>query len=72
MIYYNNKNTITFLDIKKIIYYYQIKYIDIRHHYIKERIENRKIKLLYVFIFKIIVDGLIKPLSTPLFVRSIG
>ena len=72
IIYYNNKSTIIFLDIKGIIYYCRIKYINIRYHYIKKRVENRKIKLLYIPIFKIIVNNLIKPLSTSLFVRSIG
>ena len=72
IIYYNNKNTIIFLDTKKIIYYHQIKYINIRYHYIKKRIENKKIKLLYIPISKIIVNNLIKPLSTPLFIKNIG
>ena len=61
-----------FLDIKRIIYYHQIKYINIRYHYIKERIKDREIKLFYIPIFKIIVNNLIKPLLTPLFIRSIG
>ena len=60
-----------FLDIKEIIHYYQIKYINIRHHYIKKKIENREIKLFYISISKIIINNLIKPLSTPLFIRNI-
>ena len=60
-----------FLNIKKIIYYCRTKYINIRHYYIKKRIENREIKLFYIFTFEIIVNDLIKPLLTPLFIKSI-
>ena len=53
------------------IYHRWIKYINIRYYYIKKRIENREIKLLYIPISKIIINNLTKPLSTPLFIRSI-
>ena len=72
MIYCNNKSTIIFLDIKGIIYHHQIKYINIRHHYIKERVGDGEIKLLYISISKIIIDSLMKSLLTPLFMRNIG
>ena len=72
IIYCNSESIIIFLDIKEIIYYYWIKYINIRYHYIKERIENEEIKLLYILIFKIIADDLIKSLLILLFVRNIG
>ena len=72
IIYYNNKNTMVFLDTKGTIHYYWIKYIDIKHHYIKKRIENREIKLLYISTSKIIADNLIKLLLALLFVRNIG
>ena len=61
-----------FLNIKGIIYYYWIKYINIRYYYIKKRVENGKIKLFYISISEIIVDSLTKPLLIPLFIRSIG
>ena len=54
------------------IYYCWIKYINIRYYYIKKRVEDGEIKLFYIFIFKIIVDNLIKFLSALLFIRSIG
>ena len=60
-----------FLDIKGIIHYRRTKHINIRHHYIKERIENGKIKLLYIPTSKITADNLIKPLSAPLFIKNI-
>ena len=72
IIYYNNKNIMIFLDIKKIIYCCWIKYIDIRYYYIKKRVENGEIKLLHIPTSEIIVNSLIKPLLTLLFVRSIG
>ena len=71
MIYYNNKNTIVFSNIKGIIHYHQTKYINIKYHYIKKRVEDGEIKLLYIPISKIIVNNLIKPLLTPLFIRNI-
>ena len=71
MIYCDSKNTIILLDIKRIIHRHWIKYIDIRYYYIKERVENREIKLLHIFISEIIVNSLIKPLSALLFIRSI-
>ena len=71
MIYCDSESAIIFLDIKGIIYYRWIKYIDIRHHYIKERVEDGEIKLFYILIFEIIVDGLMKPLLALLFVRNI-
>ena len=60
-----------FLDIKGTIYYRQIKYINIKYYYIKERIEDREIKLFYIPISKIIANSLIKSLSTSLFIRNI-
>ena len=71
MIYYNSENTIIFLNIKKIIYYYWIKYINIRYYYIKKRVKNGEIKLLYISISKITVNDLMKPLLTPLFIKNI-
>ena len=71
IIYYNSENIIIFLNIKKIIYYHWTKYINIRYYYIKKKIKNGEIKLLYIPTFKIIVNNLIKPLLTPLFIRSI-
>ena len=72
MIYYDSESAMVFLDIKGIIYCCWIKYINIRHHYIKERVEDGEIKLLHIPISEIIADNLMKPLSTPLFIRSIG
>ena len=72
IIYYNSENIMAFLNIKKIIYHYQIKYINIRYYYIKKRVKNEEIKLLYIFISKIIVNNLIKPLLALLFIRNIG
>ena len=60
------------MDIKGIIHYYQIKYINIKHYYIKEKIEDEEIKLLYIPISEIIINSLIKPLSALLFIRNIG
>ena len=60
------------LDIKETIHYHWIKYINIRYYYIKERVENREIKLLYIFTSKIIINNLMKPLLTPLFIKNIG
>ena len=60
-----------FLNIKKTIHHRWIKYINIRYHYIKERIKNGEIKLLYIPTFKIIVNNLIKPLLTSLFIKNI-
>ena len=60
------------MDTKEIIYYHQIKYIDIKHYYIKKKIENGEIKLFYIPTSEITADSLIKSLSTPLFMRSIG
>ena len=72
IIYYNSENIIIFLDIKGMIYHRRTKHINIRYHYIKEREEDGEIKLLYIPIFKIIVNNLMKPLSAPLFMRNIG
>ena len=60
-----------FLNIKKIIHYYWIKYINIKHYYIKKKVENGEVKLLHIFISKIIVNNLMKPLLAPLFIRNI-
>ena len=59
------------LNTKKTIYCCWIKYINIRYYYIKKKVKNGEIKLLYISIFKIIVNNLIKPLLAPLFIKNI-
>lgn len=44
-------------------YYTKIKYIDIKHHYICEKVDIRQINFQYIITFKMIVDGLTKSLS---------
>ena len=60
-----------FLDTKKIIYYHWIKHINIKHYYIKKRVKDGEIKLFYISTSEIIVNDLMKPLLTPLFIRNI-
>lgn len=45
-----------------LILYFNTKYINIQQYYIWNKVLARKIKLLYIFIAKIIVDKLTKPI----------
>ena len=71
-IYCDSESAMALSDTKGTIHRRRTKHIDIRHHYIKERVEDGEIKLLHVPTSEMTADGLTKPLSAPLFVRSIG
>lgn len=45
------------------VYYAQTKHIDIQYYYIFNKITTGQIKLLYILINKMIVDGLTKALT---------
>ena len=47
-IYCDNESAIIIVEIKGIKYCWWIKYIDVRHHYIKERVEAGEIQLAHI------------------------
>ena len=47
---------------KNLIFYNYIKYINIQYYYVRETIINNNIKLKYMSIDNMVVDGLTKPL----------
>ena len=48
IIYCDNKSAIIIVEIKGTKYCWQIKHIDIQHHYIKEKMEVNEIQLIYI------------------------
>jgi len=48
-------------------FYKRTKYIDIKYYYIKELVENNKIRILYINIKEQLADLLIKLIAGPAF-----
>jgi hypothetical protein len=67
MIYENNQNVIAL--IKNSQFHARIKHIDIQTHFIKEKVIEEFIDLIYVFIDQMIIDDLTKSLIKDKFVR---
>jgi hypothetical protein len=67
MIYENNQSAIAL--IKNFQFYARIKHIDIQIHFIKEKVIEEFIDLVYVFIDQMIVDDLTKSLIRNKFVQ---
>ena len=65
-IFKNNQNVIVF--IKNAQFYARIKYINIAHYFIREKVNNDIINIQYVFINKQIIDDLIKVLYLDKFI----
>jgi hypothetical protein len=66
MIYENNQNVIVL--IKHSQFHARIKHIDIQIHFIKEKMIEEIIDLIYVFIDQMIIDDLIKSLIKDKFI----
>ena len=60
IIYCDNQKTQTFA--KNFINYFRIKHINIQHHFVREKIVEKRIQLKYVFTQNQIIDDFIKPL----------
>jgi hypothetical protein len=67
MIYENNQNVIAL--IKNSQFHARIKHIDIQIHFIKEKMIEEFIDLIYVFIDQMIIDDLTKSLIKDKFVQ---
>jgi hypothetical protein len=67
MIYENNQNAIVL--IKNSQFHARIKHIDIQIHFIKEKVIEEFIDLVYVFIDQMIADDLTKLLIRDQFVQ---
>jgi hypothetical protein len=67
MIYKNNQNVIVL--IKNSQFHARIKHIDIQIHFIKEKVIEEFIDLIYVFIDQMIIDDLTKSLIKDKFVQ---
>jgi hypothetical protein len=67
MLYEDNQNVIAL--IKNFQFHARIKHIDIQIHFIKEKVIEEFIDLIYVFIDQIIADDLIKLLIKDKFVQ---
>ncbi len=66
MIYKDNQNVIVL--IKNFQFHARIKYIDIQIHFIKEKMIEKFINLIYVFINQMIINDLTKSLIKNKFV----
>ncbi len=67
MIYEDNQNIIVF--VKNSQFHARIKHIDIQIHFIKEKVIEEFIDLIYVFIDQMIIDDLTKSLIKNKFVQ---
>jgi hypothetical protein len=67
MIYENNQKIITL--IKNFQFHAQIKHIDIQTHFVRKKVTDEFINLIYVFIDQMIVDDLTKSLIRDKFVQ---
>jgi hypothetical protein len=67
MIYENNQNVIVL--IKNFQFHARMKHIDIQIHFIKEKVIEKCIDLIYVFIDQMIADDLTKSLIRDKFVQ---
>ena len=65
----NNQTTIKLTY--NLINYARIKYISVKYHYVKELIEQKIIKINYIGIKNMIVDGLIKSLKLELYKKFV-
>jgi hypothetical protein len=68
MIYENNQKIIALTE--NFQFHARIKHIDIQTHFIKEKMIEEFINLIYVFIDQMIIDDLIKSLTKNKFVQS--
>jgi hypothetical protein len=67
MIYENNQNVIAL--IKNFQFHARTKHIDIQTHFIKEKVIEDFIDLIYVFIDQMIIDDLTKSLIKDKFIQ---
>jgi hypothetical protein len=67
MIHENNQNVIAL--IKNFQFHARIKHIDIQTHFIKEKVIDESIDLIYVLIDQMIIDDLTKSLIRDKFVQ---
>ena len=57
----NNQNSFNLIENPE--FYQKIKYIDVKHHFIKEHVVNKTVNFHYVASTGIAADDLIKPLT---------
>ena len=65
----NNKSAIVLIE--NSIYYSRTKYIEIRYHFIREKVIERLIKFIFVFTKDKVVNELTKLLTGEIFIKFI-
>src|SRR4051812_39083272 len=69
LIYEDNQSCIALA--KNPVHHARTKHIDIQHHFIREKVQLRKIELEYISTDEMIADTLTKSLPKPAFIRHI-
>ena len=57
---------------KNPVHHARSKHIDIQHHFVREKIESKKIEISYIATDEMIADVLTKPLARPKFAKLIN
>ena len=70
VIWTDNQKIIAFVENSE--FHRRIKHIDIKYHWIREAVADDKISLKYLFISKMVADGLTKPLIAKKFAVFLG
>jgi len=71
IIFYNDSQNIITITYN-LIFYSRMKYTLLKYHYVRKQIKQRLIKVIYLDIKHIFVNGLIKPLNNYLYLKFLG